>query len=100
MSALDLECQPVLCGSTLMLKPLADSDFEGMFQAAADPEIWASHPARGRYQREVFEAYFASLLATKKALAVIDTASQDIVGTSSYYTPQIYRTALPSVLRF
>lgn len=87
MSAPDFDCQPDLCASTLKLKPLEDSDFEGMFQAAADPEIWGGHPARDRYKREVFEAYFASLLATKKALTVIDIASGDIVGTSSYYTP-------------
>lgn len=87
MSAPDFDCQPDLCASTLRLKPLAYSDFKGMFLAAADPEIWGGHPARDRYKREVFEAYFASLLATKKALAVVDIASGDIVGTSSYYTP-------------
>ncbi|MBT1263709.1 GNAT family N-acetyltransferase [Pseudomonas sp. VS40] len=87
MPSPDFDCQPDLYGSTLRLKPLADGDFEGMFQAAADPDIWCGHPARDRYKREVFEAYFASLLATKKALAVIESASGDIVGTSSYYTP-------------
>ena len=87
MTADDFDCQPDLRGSSLRLKPLADSDLEGMFKAAADPHIWAGHPARDRYKRDVFEAYFASLLATKKALAVVDIACGDIVGTSSYYTP-------------
>ena len=87
MSAHDFDCQPDLRGSTLRLKPLADSDLDAMFQAAADPHIWDGHPARDRYKRDVFEVYFASLLATKKALAVTDIASGDIVGTSSYYTP-------------
>src|SRR5471032_2797862 len=67
MLAHDFDCQPNLCGSTLRLKPLAQSDLEGMCQAAADPDIWAGHPASDRYKREVFEAYFNSLLATKKA---------------------------------
>jgi RimJ/RimL family protein N-acetyltransferase len=87
MSAHDFDYQPDLRGSTLRLKPLADSDLDAMFQAAADPHIWDGHPARDRYKRDVFEVYFASLLATKKALAVTDIASGDIVGTSSYYTP-------------
>jgi len=83
----DFDCQPVLCGSTLRLRPLAESDFEGMFLAASDPCIWAGHPASDRYERQVFEAYFASRLATGKALAVIDIDSGQIVGTSSYYSP-------------
>jgi hypothetical protein len=58
-----------------------------MFVAAGDPEIWAGHPAKDRYKREVFEPYFASLLSTKTALTVIDIHSGEIVGTSSYYTP-------------
>ncbi|WP_242487943.1 GNAT family N-acetyltransferase [Pseudomonas sp. TH31] len=87
MLAHDFDWQPNLCGSTLRLKPLAECDLEGLYQAAADPDIWAGHPARERYKREVFEAYFTSLLATEKALAIIDIESGEIVGTSSYYTP-------------
>ena len=83
----DFDCQPVMCGSTLRLRPLAESDFERLYLAASDPRIWADHPANNRYKREVFEAYFASRLATGKALAVIDIDSGQIVGTSSYYAP-------------
>ena len=84
---LDFDCQPVLCGKTLRLKPLSESDFEGLFLAASDPQIWAGHPASDRYERPVFEAYFAARLATGKTLAVIDIDSGLIVGMSSYYTP-------------
>lgn len=83
----DFDYQPVLCGNTLRLKPLTESDFEGMFLAASDPGIWSGHPAKDRYKRQVFEAYFVSLLASKKALTVIDMDSGQIVGGSSYYTP-------------
>jgi|GEM_PF-3014799 len=100
MLAHDFDCQPNLCGSTLRLEPLADSDFVGMYQAAADPDIWAGHPAKDRYKCEVFEVYFASLLATKKALAVIDIESGEIVGTSSTTRRRICPTASPSVLPF
>ncbi|MFC6336340.1 GNAT family N-acetyltransferase [Pseudomonas sp. CCM 7891] len=87
MLAQDFDYQPTLRGSTLRLKPLAQKDFDGMYQAAGDPGIWVGHPAKDRYKREVFETYFASLLKTKKALAVIEIDTGKIVGGSSYYTP-------------
>lgn len=86
MPATVFDCQPTLSGPTLRLEPLAGNDSEGLFQAASDPLIWAGHPATDRYKREVFESYFAALLATNTALKVIDIASGVIVGTSSYYT--------------
>lgn len=46
MPALNFDCQPPLCGSTLRLKPLEDSDLEGTFQAAADSDIWGDQPPR------------------------------------------------------
>ncbi|WDR35542.1 GNAT family N-acetyltransferase [Pseudomonas serboccidentalis] len=83
----DFDRQPVLCGSTLRLRPLADSDFEGLYLAASDPFIWVDHPACDRHERQVFAAYFAARLATGQALAVIDIESGQIVGTSSFYIP-------------
>ena len=86
MPATGFDCQPTLSGPTLRLEPLTSNDFEGLFQAASDPQIWAGHPSTDRYERDVFEHYFASLLATQAALKVIDITSGAIVGTSSYYT--------------
>ncbi|MHC8320864.1 GNAT family N-acetyltransferase [Pseudomonas sp. GB2N2] len=81
------DCQPVLHGNTLTLRPQTEDDLDPMFEAAGDSAIWALHPASDRYKREVFEPYFASLLETKKALVVIDNQTGKIVGGSSYYTP-------------
>lgn len=83
----DFDCQPVLSGPTLRLRPLTASDIEGMFSAASDPEIWIGHPARDRYQRPVFESYFVARLATRQALTIFDIDTGQIVGMSSYYTP-------------
>jgi RimJ/RimL family protein N-acetyltransferase len=83
----DFDNQPELIGNTLQLRPLTDSDFEVMLLAASDPLIWAGHPATDRYQRQVFEPYFAARLASGTALAVIEMASGQIVGMSSYYSP-------------
>ncbi|VVP92179.1 GNAT family N-acetyltransferase [Pseudomonas fluorescens] len=87
MPVRNFDCQPALNGRTLKLKALAAGDFEALFSAASDPLIWAGHPASDRYERQVFEAYFAARLASGKALAVIDIASAQIVGMSSYYAP-------------
>ncbi|MFJ4348726.1 GNAT family N-acetyltransferase [Pseudomonas sp. NPDC089401] len=87
MSNKDFNCQPVLSGNTLRLEPLAQSHFEAMLEAAGDPKIWEGHPSRDRFERAVFEPYFASLLATGKALAVIDVQQGRVIGGSSYYTP-------------
>ncbi|CAI8801704.1 GNAT family N-acetyltransferase [Pseudomonas sp. IT-232MI5] len=87
MPAGDFDCQPALYGSTLKLRALIASDFETLFLAASDPLIWTGHPASDRYERQVFEAYFAARLATRKALAVIDIETAQIVGMSSYYIP-------------
>lgn len=83
----DYDCQPVLCGNTLSLRPLTERDFEGLYLAASDPRIWVDHPASDRYEREVFKAYFATRLASGKSLAVIDIDSGQTVGMSAYYTP-------------
>ena len=58
---------------------------EGLFAAASHPEVWAGHPATDRYKREKFEPYFASLLESKAALAVVDRQSGRIIGSSRYY---------------
>jgi hypothetical protein len=87
MPVCEFDCQPVLHGRTLKLRALTASDFEALFSAASDPLIWAGHPAHDRYERQVFERYFAARLASGKALVVIDIESGQIVGMSSYYTP-------------
>ncbi|WP_031320413.1 GNAT family N-acetyltransferase [Pseudomonas piscis] len=83
----DFNYQPYLSGRSLRLEPLTKCHFDEMLDAASDPKIWEGHPSTDRFKREVFEPYFASLLATEKALAVIDVQQEKVIGSSSYYTP-------------
>ncbi len=83
--AAEFDAQPELASSLLALRPLKSEDFDELFAAAGHPEVWASHPAKDRYKRDVFEKYFAFLLNTKSTLAVIDQASGRIIGCSRYY---------------
>ena len=79
------DLQPSLSGPTLLLRPLRADDLEALHASAADPLIWALHPEPTRWQREVFERFFASALASGGALVVIDRASAEVVGSSRYY---------------
>lgn len=77
--------QPTLTGQTLILRPLATDDANGMHKAASDPAIWVGHPVKNRYKREVFMPYFQFLLASGTTLAILDKTSDQIIGLSRYY---------------
>lgn len=79
-----LDRQPVLEGERLLLRPLRDDDWEGLFAAASDPQVWAVHPAHDRWREPVFRTFFEDALAKGGALAVIDKASGRIVGSSRF----------------
>jgi RimJ/RimL family protein N-acetyltransferase len=77
--------QPVLAGPSITLRPLHPEDLEPLFAVASDPLIWVLHPEPTRYQRPVFEGYFASGLASGGALVVEEIATGNLVGSSRYY---------------
>ena len=79
-----MDRQPTLEDERLLLRPLAEDDWEGLFAVASDPGIWAVHPAHDRWQEPVFRAFFADALAKGGALAVVDKASGRIVGSSRF----------------
>ncbi|MDH5454154.1 MAG: GNAT family N-acetyltransferase [Paracoccaceae bacterium] len=78
--------QPVLNGPTLTLRPLTASDHDGLFAAAANPEIWAGHPIKERYKPEVFHPYFTFLLEAGGTLAITTSIDRKIIGCSRYYS--------------
>ena len=80
-----MELQPVLVGPRLRLRPLKPGDFDDMYAAASDPRIWEQHPAPDRHEKRVFEQFFNRALKSRGALAIIDKATDEIVGTSRYY---------------
>lgn len=79
-----LDRQPTLEGERLLLRPLRAEDWEALFAVASDPLIWEQHPAHDRWQRTVFRAFFDDALAQGGALAVIDKADGEIIGSSRY----------------
>lgn len=78
------DLQPTLIGHNLLLRPLTEDDWEAMYAVASDPLLWEVHPAWDRYKEPVFREYFAGAIASRGALAVIDRASEKIIGGSRY----------------
>ncbi len=84
MNTIDL--QATLSGSTVTLRPLQADDFEALYKAASDPQIWAMHPDSSRYQRDVFEQrFFKSAIASGGALAIVENKTGRVIGSSRYY---------------
>lgn len=77
--------QPTLTGPTLHLRPLRATDFDALFAVASDPEIWAQHPARDRYQEAVFRKLFEDGLASGGAILVTDRVSGEVLGSTRFY---------------
>lgn len=79
-----MDRQPVLESETLLLRPLAAADWQGLLAVASDPQVWALHPVNTRWQEPVFRAFFDEALREGGALVAIDKASGRICGSSQY----------------
>jgi RimJ/RimL family protein N-acetyltransferase len=79
------DLQPTLIGPRIIVRPIAPTDWDEMFAAAADPEVWALHPVRERYQAEVFREFFDGALKSGAAFSFVDRRSQKVIGSSRYY---------------
>ena len=76
--------QPILEDDAVLLRPLTEADREPLFAIAADKEIWAIHPAHDRWQRPVFDRFFAEGLASQGGLSIIDKLTGQVFGSSRY----------------
>src|SRR5688572_19125908 len=79
------DLQPCLTGDLLELRPLRPDDFCDLYAVAADPLIWEQHPAKDRYQEEVFRAFFREALASGGALIALDRTDGRVIGSSRYH---------------
>ena len=77
-----LNLLPILSSSLVNIRPLVSEDFDGLYDAAKDPDIWAGMPAKNRWQPEVFKKWFDYLINTD-ALAILD--GKKIICTTKYY---------------
>jgi len=78
-----LDRQPTLEGPTLRVRPLRADDLEPLYAVARDPLLWAQHPRSDRWQRAVFERFFADALGCGGALTV-ETRQGEVIGSSRF----------------
>ena len=81
----NLDFQPTLTGPTVIVRPVASSDWAELFEVGSDPEIWKLHPSSDRYTEPAFRAYFDGAVASKMAFVFVDRASGRLIGSSRYY---------------
>jgi RimJ/RimL family protein N-acetyltransferase len=75
----------VLGDALVRARPLQAGDFESLYAVACDPLIWEQHPSNTRWQREVFQNFFAGAMASGGAFLVSDAATGAPIGSSRYY---------------
>lgn len=80
----DFDFQPTLQGPCVTVRPIAPADWEPMFLAASDPEVWAQHPASDRYTEPAFRRFFDDAIACGSAFAFVARQSGEIIGSSRY----------------
>lgn len=81
----DVDLQPTLKGARVTVRPIATSDWDAMFAAAADPEIWVLHPDSDRYTEKVFRVFFDGAVESGSAFAIVDRQNGNIIGSSRYH---------------
>jgi RimJ/RimL family protein N-acetyltransferase len=82
---MSFDLQPNLKGELLELRPLRPEDFQDLFAVASDPLIWEQHPAKDRYQEEVFRVFFREALQSGGALIAIDSKDGRVIGSSRFH---------------
>lgn len=80
-----ISIQTNLENEQVILLPLKDEDFETLYAVASDPEIWAQHPNKDRWQREVFKVFFDGAMQSKGAFKIVDKVLQSLVGSTRFY---------------
>ena len=84
------DLQPTLEGPRITVRPIRDADWEGLFAIASDPLVWEQHPAKERYKKDQFRAFFDDANACGSAFTFEDRESGKLIGSSRYneYNPE------------
>ena len=74
-----------LSNELVKLIPMIKNDYEWVFAAASDPEIWAQHPDTTRYTPVGFTRYFQKLIDTDIPYLILDAKTEQVIGATSFY---------------
>lgn len=79
------DLQPHLKSELIELRPIRRDDWDELFAVASDPLIWEQHPESDRYKEEVFKIFFDDALRSGGAFVVVDTKTQQIIGSTRFH---------------
>jgi RimJ/RimL family protein N-acetyltransferase len=79
------DLQPHLKGELIELRPIRREDWDDLFAVASDPLIWEQHPESDRYKEDVFKIFFEDALRSGGAFVVVDTKTQQIIGSTRFH---------------
>ncbi len=82
---MSFDCQPLLKGDLVELRPLCSEHYDDLYAVAADPLIWEQHPDKNRHEEESFQSFFREALASGGALIAIDAKTQLVIGSSRFH---------------
>jgi RimJ/RimL family protein N-acetyltransferase len=77
--------QPFLETDTIQLLPLQATDLQDLYAVAANPQIWAQHPNKDRWQRPVFTTFFEGAIQSQGAFKIVDKATGATLGSTRLY---------------
>ena len=80
-----INIQPLLENEKVILYPLQDMDFEGLYLTASDPKIWEQHPNKNRWKKDVFKNFFDGAMQSKGAFKIVDKSTGAIIGSTRFY---------------
>jgi RimJ/RimL family protein N-acetyltransferase len=80
-----LNLQPTLENHLVLLRPLAENDFDALYEVAKDPLIWEQHPSNDRWKPAVFRQFFDDGIASKGAMLILDKSTLEIIGSSRFH---------------
>ncbi len=82
---MSFDCQPLLKGDLVELRPLRSEHYDDLYAVAADPLIWEQHPDNNRHEEEGFQLFFREALASGGALIAVDARTQLVIGSSRFH---------------
>lgn len=81
----DPDFQPTLVGPTITIRPIATGDWQELFAAGSDPQIWKVHPVPDRYTEPGFRKFFDEAVNSKMGFVFVDRSTNRLIGSSRYY---------------
>lgn len=86
--------QPVLETEAIQVLPLQSEDFADLYAVAADPQVWAQHPNKDRWQQPMFATFFAGAMQSQGAFKIVDKATGAILGSTRLYDYQAQENSI------